>query len=246
MAKIFDYEIFTGSRKELIDIILNHIQNNRLMSLLSMNTLKLHLGDKDEKYKKIFKSFTHIMQDGQSIVFANRLVNGIKSESISGAELMVDLIGISDKKNLKVFFLGAPQELLDRVKDKIKNDYPSLLNNTEYQNGYYNVQNEDVVINKIATFGPDFLFIAFGSPRKEEFIIKYQDKLNTKVLMGVGGSYEYFVGDVKLDKTTKKLGLRWLVRTLQDPFRLGRRYMVCNSYYFKLLMKELWRKLFKK
>lgn len=70
MAKIFDYDVFVGTRKELIHVILEHIQNSKLMTILSMNTLKLHLGKTDPKYKKLFHSFTHITQDGQSIVFA--------------------------------------------------------------------------------------------------------------------------------------------------------------------------------
>lgn len=157
---------------------------------------------------------------------------------------MVDLIGIAQKENYKIFFLGAPQELLDRVKSKIEIDYSKLLPNTAYQNGYYDRLKEDIVVDKIAAFAPDFLFIAFGSPRKEEFIIQYQARLHTKILMGVGGSYEYFVGDVKLDSTTKKLGLRWLVRMIQDPFRLGGRYLVCNWYYLLLLLKTLIKKPF--
>lgn len=242
MAELFSYEIYTGTKEELINIIIANIQKNRVMSILSMNTLKLYLGNKDEYNKDIYKSFTHIIQDGQSIVFANRIINGIKSEAISGAELMVDLIGIAETRNYRIFFLGSSQELLEKVKEKIRVFFPGLNNSAEYYNGYYDTRDEESLIMKIASFNPDLLFIAFGSPRKENFVFKYKNRLNAKVMMGVGGSYEYFVGDVKLDKTTKKLGLRWLIRTVHDPIRLGRRYLLCNTFYLYLLFKEVMKK----
>ena len=55
--------------------------------------------------------------------------------------------------------------------------------------------NEDEVTKKISEFKPDILFVAFGSPRKEKFIVENQSRLNAIISMGVGGSYEYFVGD---------------------------------------------------
>lgn len=239
MSYLFGYNIYTGSHKELKETIAESIRENSRMTILSMNTLKLYLTSRDKNLENLFRSFTHVIQDGQSIVFANRFLNGIRSEYISGAEMMVDLIQEAEKYSWKLFFLGSPADLLKRVEKKIIEEYPSLHKNSGYQDGYYKPEEEEAVVEKISAFKPDILFVAFGSPRKEEFIIKYQQQLNSTVLMGVGGSYEYFVGDVKLSRTAKKMGFRWLQRTLQDPLRLGRRYLTCNTWFLWLLIREM-------
>ncbi|WP_165820706.1 WecB/TagA/CpsF family glycosyltransferase [Pontibacter virosus] len=240
MKKLFGYSLYLKDRRTLVQELKSRISDNQLSTIISLNTLKLYQGSRDPFLEKTFQSGTHIIPDGQSIAFAEYLVHGNKISSISGAELMVELIRESCVSGYKIFFLGSPQQLLDRVELKIKQDYPQLIDKVAFQDGYYNVEKDEAdVISRIAMFKPDFLFVAFGSPRKEEFIIKYHGQLNAKVIMGVGGSYEYFVGDVKLDPMTKKLGLRWLVRTIQDPRRLARRYAVCNSYFLFALSKEI-------
>lgn len=242
MKKLFGYNLYLNDRKTLIQELKSRISENQVSTIISLNTLKLYQGSRDPALEELFQSGTHTIPDGQSIAFAEYLVHGNRISSISGAELMVELIREASLSGYRIFFLGSPQELLDRVNQKIAQDYPQLQDKVAFQNGYYNVAQEEAgVVAKIAEFNPDFLFVAFGSPRKEEFIIKYHDKLNAKVIMGVGGSYEYFVGDVKLDAFTKKMGMRWLVRTIQDPKRLAKRYAVCNSYFLLALLKEMFR-----
>ena len=239
-----DYQIYVRNSHALTEEIHTAIAKKQQMTVLSMNTLKLHLGEKDAKAKKLFKQFTHIIPDGQSVVFALRILYRLKISAISGAEFMIHLLKEADRQNYSVFFLGSPQSLLDKVKNTIAGDFPGI-HKVGYQHGYYDQNDEQSVVQKIADFQPDLLFVAFGSPRKEMFIQQYKDTLKGTILMGVGGSYEVLVGEKKLDSVTKKLGLRWLVRTLQDPVRLFPRYAVCNTYFLYLLMSSMVHKVTK-
>ncbi|MEX2595199.1 MAG: WecB/TagA/CpsF family glycosyltransferase [Anditalea sp.] len=243
---IFGYDLYLNGKRKLIEELKEKITNNQTSTIISLNSLKLRQGSKDIHLKKLFQSGTYIIPDGQSMAFGEFLVNGNKISAISGAELMVELINDAHLSGHKIFFLGSPEKLLKKVVHKIKYDYPDLIDKVGIQHGYYEVETEeDKVIQLIADFKPDYLFVAFGSPRKEKFILDYKDRLNSKVIMGVGGSFEYFVGDVKLNSTLKKLGLRWLERTLQDPLRLSKRYLICNSYFFYSLVKEIFVKRLK-
>jgi N-acetylglucosaminyldiphosphoundecaprenol N-acetyl-beta-D-mannosaminyltransferase len=240
-TELFNYNIYSGTSIDLMQEIEETIACDGKIDLLSLNTLKLYLGAKKTELFEIFQNASHVIPDGQSIVFSLRLLRNIKIEAISGAELMLELIKLSAIKNYSIFFLGSPNALLEKVKLKIQSNYPSL-KSVEFQHGFFDIEKEHEVVSKISEFKPNLLFIAFGSPRKEEFMQKYADELNCNIVMGVGGSYEIFVGQKKLDKLTKKLGLRWLIRALQDPLRLFPRYAKCNTYFLFLVVKEILKK----
>lgn len=234
---IWGYKIKYSTFHDFISELEENVINKNSSTLLAMNSLKLYLGENNPDLKSKFKDFDYITCDGQSIVWALRILVGIKTNHLSGVETMIELIRLANKKNYSMFFLGSPQSLLDKVKIKIETDFNSI-SKVGYQHGYYKESEEHEIVKKIASFKPDFLFVAFGSPRKEEFIQKYKGSLNSTIMMGVGGSYEVFVGEKNVDYLTKKLGLRWFVRMMQDPKRLFMRYYICNTFFLKLLIKS--------
>jgi exopolysaccharide biosynthesis WecB/TagA/CpsF family protein len=238
---LWDYKIKYGSFQNFIKELEMNVIDKKPATLLAMNSLKLHLGETNPSLKEKFKDFDYITCDGQSMVWALKVLKGIKTNHLSGVEVMIELINLSNEKGYSIFFLGSPQELLDKVKAKIETDFPGI-GKTAFQNGYYKESEEDSIVEKISSFNPDFLFVAFGSPRKEEFIQKYKSQLNATIMMGVGGSYEVFVGEKRLDSLTKKLGLRWFVRMAQDPKRLFRRYLICNTFFINHVFKSLYSK----
>ena len=64
--------------------------------------------------------------------------------------------------------------------------------------------------------------------------------MNTRIAIGVGGSYEVFVGDKKRGAAwMQRLGLEWVNRLLQDPKRLGPRYFVSNLSFLRYLVLDL-------
>ena len=62
-----------------------------------------------------------------------------------------------------------------------------------------------------------------GSPRQEIFIDKIINVTNSKIYMGVGGSFDVFAGNVKrAPKWMISLGLEWLYRVSKEPWRIKR------------------------
>ena len=60
----------------------------------------------------------------------------------------------------------------------------------------------------------------------------YLDRLNVKVMLGVGAAFDIHTGRTKdAPQWMKRTGLQWLFRLLQEPRRLARRYMVNNPLF---------------
>ncbi len=57
--------------------------------------------------------------------------------------------------------------------------------------------------------------------------------------MGVGGSFDVIAGEVKRAPFwMQSCGLEWFFRFVQEPKRMWRRYLVGNSKFILLVLKE--------
>jgi N-acetylglucosaminyldiphosphoundecaprenol N-acetyl-beta-D-mannosaminyltransferase len=59
----------------------------------------------------------------------------------------------------------------------------------------------------------------------------------------VGGSFDVYAGKVKRAPLSwQRYGMEWLYRLLQEPGRMWKRYLVTNSLFCWLIIRELWQK----
>lgn len=69
----------------------------------------------------------------------------------------------------------------------------------------------------------DVIFVAFGHRKQEKWMYQNLPKLNTRVMVGVGGSFDYLSGEVpRAPRFIQEMGLEWLFRVIIQPWRLKR------------------------
>ena len=94
-------------------------------------------------------------------------------------------------------------------------------------------------MEKIRAAQADILFIAFDTPKKELWINRYLSAMEVSVVHGVGGSFDVLAGVIpRAPVWMQKAGLEWLFRLYQEPRRMWRRYLITNTAFIVLLMKE--------
>ena len=88
------------------------------------------------------------------------------------------------------------------------------------------------------------MFVAISSPTKENFLYKNKEILQSvNFIMGVGGSFDVVAGKVKRAPIwMQKNGLEWFYRFIQEPKRMWKRYLVGNSKFILLVLKEKFKK----
>ena len=64
-------------------------------------------------------------------------------------------------------------------------------------NGYLKAEELPGLVRQINDYGAEILFVALGSPKQEEWILRWLPKLNVKVCQGIGGTLDTIVGTVK-------------------------------------------------
>ncbi|GDX62626.1 hypothetical protein LBMAG34_1600 [Candidatus Saccharibacteria bacterium] len=160
----------------------------------------------------------------------------IVSQRMAGVDQTLPLLRLASKNNLKIGILGGPKDTLETQKELEKRFKNIKVN---IWSGFYEESSESELVDDIASKNLDVLFCAMGFPKQEKFIVKHQNKLNAKVLIGEGGSFDYdqLGGSIKRAPAwMRKLSLEWLWRLIIQPKRIRRQLAIPN--FIKQVRKE--------
>ncbi|GKX66106.1 WecB/TagA/CpsF family glycosyltransferase [Inconstantimicrobium mannanitabidum] len=219
-TNILGYNVYNRSKDEFIDLIKTKEEK---VNIISGNPEILYNGLINPMLSKVFKSEDAvIIPDGIGTVIASKIMKNPVKERIAGIEVMKEIIEYCIMNNQKIYLLGATQETIEKCTENLKKQY-SNLKIAGFHNGYFDIDNCEEIIKDIIEQNPYAIFIAMGSPRQELFIQKYKEQINSRIFMGVGGSFDIFAGTLKrAPKWMIKLGLEWLYRVSKEPWRIRR------------------------
>jgi len=227
--------ILFGDNNEILETILKRYKNNSKTWIITLNTLMYMEYFKNEIYKNSFLKADLLIPDGIGIVkYMNK--KNFYTDRFPGIELMRFLCEYSGKKNKGIFLLGTKDDTLIKAKKNLEKNYGTKIYG--YQNGFFDKNEENTIVEKINYTKSEFLFVGMGIPRQEEFILRNYDKLKTKIMMGVGGSIDVFAGEVKrAPGFFQKLGIEWLYRMISEPKRFNKLPDLLK-FYLKYYLKR--------
>ncbi len=202
-----------------------------------INALKINLMKKDKELTRIINSCPLINADGASIVWAAKFLGIPVKERVTGIDLFLELVRISEKQNYKIYLFGAREDVVLKVKTKFEHEYPDL-QIVGYRNGYFEQHEESEIVKEMSDSGADIMFAAFSSPKKEYWVNKYLNDLNIPFVMGVGGSFDVVAGVTdRAPLWMQNHGLEWFYRFIQEPGRLWKRYILGNIQFGLYMLK---------
>lgn len=183
--------------------------------------------------------------DGMGIVWAARLLGLSIPERVAGIDLFESVLALCAKEGYRPYFLGARPEILECAVAEATVRHPGLLF-AGSRNGYFAANEEEGVVSGIKASHADCLFIGMPTPRKERFLAKYGKELDVPFVMGVGGSLDVLAGRVRrAPRMVQAAGFEWLFRMVQEPMRLGPRYLKSNAAFARILAMALVSKFYR-
>jgi len=100
---------------------------------------------------------------------------------------------------------------------------------------------EEDTLSIVRRYKPQLIFVAFGSPDQELWIERHKNEFSGSVVMGVGGAFDYLSENInRAPKFVRKLGLEWLFRLVNQPWRWKRQCRLLK--FIELVFKEKWTK----
>lgn len=232
MKQLFNLKFFEGDKEE----IMHKIISSSKAIIFTPNIDHIIKINKDMELYKKYSQANFIIADGWPIAMSGKLKQ-MNINRITGVDIMDSLLQYADENRKNIFFLGAEDETLEKLKINIENKYNNI-GNIDSNHGFFDKDN--IVINKINKNETDILFVGMGCPKQEKWIIDNKDKLQAKIMIGIGGALKIYSGEVtRAPKMIQNLGLEWFYRFLKEPRRLFKRYFVEYFKFVPILLKEV-------
>ena len=222
-AKLLGFDIDTYDMDSAVDVA-----KSKRGQVVTINPEMMNYALSHDDFAKIIHHAELVVPDGIGVQLGLKLV-GRNVKRIAGVEFAKRLINEFNR----VAFVGAKSSIVEKAVNNLKKEYPKM-NVVYVQDGYF--EDEDRVLNEVINSQPELLLVALGSPKQEEFIYKLKSKLPNTLMIGVGGSFDVWSGEVKrAPKIYQKLGLEWLYRTVKEPKRFKRIFPTLPMFVLDVL-----------
>ncbi|MEW2920662.1 WecB/TagA/CpsF family glycosyltransferase [Muricauda sp. ANG21] len=237
--KVLNTYVDNLSNSETLELIDEAIKERKHIHHVVVNASKIVSMQTDLRLRQSVNSSDLINADGQAVVWASKILGKPLKERVAGIDLMQNLVEMAFQNDYKIYFFGAKEEIVEAVVKKYSKKYSEDII-AGYRNGYFKKEEEKSIASQIRESGAHMLFVAISSPTKENFLFENKHVLsNVNFIMGVGGSFDVIAGKVRrAPKWMQKAGLEWCYRLMQEPKRMWKRYVIGNSKFILLVLKE--------
>lgn len=231
------------SLNESIEEIINHILfNQKPKYVVTPNAQHIILLQNDRDFQEVYQNAFLSVPDGVPLLWAARLLKTPLSGRVNGTDLFEKLCKVAAEQDLKVFLLGGSPGVAEKTKITLQKHNPQLKVVGTYC-PFYGFESDPIELARInhtiQTANPDILFVALGSPKQELWIYNNYKSLGVPISLGIGASFELVSGVVpRAPKLMQRIGMEWLFRLVMEPRRLWKRYVICNTLFVWLILKE--------
>lgn len=219
-----------------------NINNRNSMMIQAVNTDSVIKANLNKDIATVSNKADLALVDGMPIVWVSKFYKKSLKERVAGPDFFDSFNKIANKKKYSYYFLGATEDVLSKMIERMKNEYPNI-----NISGYYcppfgkmnDVNQNNEICKNINKFKPDVLWVSFGCPKQEKWIVENKNKIDTSLIMGIGAVFNFYARTIKRAPFfMQKTGLEWLYRLYKEPRRLFRRYIINGPKFFMYVIKN--------
>lgn len=199
---------------------------------------------KDTEMFELYSRAMFRFADGMPLVWFSKLLRGQSlPERVTGADLLPEIARLAALNGLKLYFLGGMPGVADKAAIKLKQKNPALNVVGAYSPPFgfeRDSAESERIVKMINDSGAEILFVGVGAPKQEKWAARYMEQLNVGPILGVGASFDFAAGTIKRAPLwVQRIGMEWSWRLMQEPGRLWKRYILKDSQFVWLMVREL-------
>lgn len=248
--KILDVRVDDVTYAETVQWVASKIDAGGTHLIATVNPEFIMRAQNDAAFAKVLDEAALNVPDGVGVLWAAKRMGQPMRERVAGSTLLPMLCERAAADGWRVFFLGGRGDVAEQCAARMQARFPGLIV-AGAMAGSPLPQDDAAQVAHIRATRPHLIFVAYGAPKQEFWLARNLDKFKIEneklkiedeaanfsfsilnfpfppgvVGIGVGGAFDFMTGNKKrAPEWMQRLGLEWLYRLLQEPWRWRRQY----------------------
>jgi N-acetylglucosaminyldiphosphoundecaprenol N-acetyl-beta-D-mannosaminyltransferase len=176
----------------------------------------------DPEFRTILNAAALCLPDGVGLLWAGRILGRPLRQRVTGSDSVWHIAELAARRGYRLFLLGAAPGVAEEAAHRLGERYPGLIVAGTFA-GSPAIEEEDAIVERIRAARADILLVAYGHPRQEKWLARNLARSGAAVGIGVGGALDFVARvAVRAPRWMQCLGLEWLYRLWQEPWRWRR------------------------
>jgi N-acetylglucosaminyldiphosphoundecaprenol N-acetyl-beta-D-mannosaminyltransferase len=230
--KVAGVGIDNVTKQEALDRIESFANSNQYHYIVTPYSEMIVFAQKDERYREALNNADLSIADGIGVMFAAKYFGSEIKGRLTGRILIYDIAKLAEEKKYSFALVGGEGNVAAQAAYNLKQQFPNLKINLALSGRPF----DEKIIQEINDSNSDILLIAYSPPKQELWLYSNREKLNSKVAIGLGGTFDYLAGKRLVPpKFMHYLGLEWLWRLITQPWRIFRIWNATIVFIWKVL-----------
>lgn len=181
------------------------------------------------------------LPDGAPVAWMAARLLGRPQPRVPGPDLMEAYLSDAARRGEPVFLYGGSPQGLQALQSRLAQACPGLVIAGACSPPFRPLtpEEDDEITRCINDSGAKTVWVGLGCPKQELWMHEHRSKVRA-VMLGVGAAFDFHAGTVaRAPAWMHGAGLEWLHRLSREPRRLWRRYLVTNSLFIGLALRQL-------
>lgn len=229
---VIDVPITATNMGDALSFISENLHSVRGEYICVSNAHTTVMAHDDPAYYRVQAESLMSVPDGKPLSVVGRRAVPTMGR-VAGPDLMREVFEVSAERGYRHYLYGNTRENLDALVEALERDYPGIDICGCEPSVFRDMTplEEAELAGRINHTGPDFVWVALGAPRQEEFCYRMRGRIDG-LMIGVGGAFNILAGITpEAPIWMQDLSLEWLYRLIQEPRRLLKRYFVTNTKF---------------
>lgn len=214
------------------DVVLKRVLEGGTLTIVTPNVDHVIRFSESQEYRSYVDRADLVINDSRVLSLIASFLFRLRLNCYPGSDLTADLLKTASQD--KTFtIVGATPEDIQVVKSlfnlEIKHIEPSM--------GFADDPEEiEQIVSLCSSFQTDYYLLCVGSPRQEMLAVLLRERGICGTILCVGASILFLSGrEKRAPKIIQALALEWFWRLINNPKRLGSRYLVRGMRIFGLV-----------
>jgi N-acetylglucosaminyldiphosphoundecaprenol N-acetyl-beta-D-mannosaminyltransferase len=234
-------EVSKTTWSSLLSLLAQEIREPRDALYVGLYASLVRALRRDESYAKDMRNADIVYPDGMAVQWAlNVLDRSSKCQRTATTDLWIPLLQLLRESDVPLVLVGGVPAVNRAVAEKaIEQGVVVAL----ARDGYFSGETERrEVAREVRAVAGACVLVGLGQGVQERFVYEARGSatVGMQTFLTVGGLFDHVVGPTRrAPKRVQAMGLEWLWRVVQEPLRLGPRYVAGNLVFLAETVRTL-------